>query len=185
MDASVRGLRSRTAVTITTSALALTLLGCGGDSTGPSAPGTFAVVVTGDVFDIARGTAHFTEDGRFVLTLINGSEPCDPQLRVEDIFRVFGEEARPQVGTHVVSESGPLEPGMFGAHWFKVRDQGGSTLYSSGGTLTISASSDSRIAGRFRFGARGSLDGRSDVEVAIEGSFDAVYVDDLPCPPPV
>ena len=166
-------------------ALSLIVGGCGKDSTGPGLTGDFTASVTGDHTQSLRGDAFFSSgstigefQGGFSLFLLEGSA-----TGVNHDFIIISREqtGRPPVGTYQVVD-GSTEPtaDKFVAVWFPATGEtvDGSFL-STGGTITVTTSTSRRLEGTFTFGAIGVFDDapETELEVAITGTFDAVFAD--------
>lgn len=153
---------------------------------GGATPGAFEVTLTGDVRDRFSGGAHFTtftdeEMGGAVFILAMG-EGDDDGARTLVITASGG---RPAVGEHpfpdpetMDEDEDDLPPGHYFAQLYS---PGAYMVYSRGGTLRITESTASRLAGTISFSARGvRFTGHPPApigEVQVEGRFDAVFTD--------
>jgi hypothetical protein len=153
---------------------------------GGTTPGAFEVTLTGDVRDRFTGGAHFTtftdeEMGGAVFILAMG-EGDDDDARTLVITASGG---RPAVGEHPFADpetmdedEDDLPPGYYSAQLYS---PGAYMVYPRGGTLRITESTASRLAGTFSFSARGvRFTGHPPAptgEVQVEGRFQAVFTE--------
>lgn len=166
-------------------ALALAVSGCGKDSTGPGLTGNFNASITGDVTQTLRGDAFFmtgTTTGEFQsgfgLFLIEGSA-----IGANDDFIIISREqaGRPPVGTYQIAD-GSTEPTaeQFVALWFPATGENvDGSFVATGGTFTITTSTNRRVAGSFSFGAIGFYETapETELDVTITGTYDAIFAD--------
>ncbi len=151
-------------------ALTLALPACDSDSTPPGGnqPGTFSATVTGTVAATLSGIAASggaAASGGWGIAL----GPGDPQ----SITLLASGNDRPPAGTYpivVFAQGGTAGGTAFVASI--VAEPGVSSYTSTGGTVTLSSSSASRVAGSFAFAAqRGTVSNPQNVDVT--GTFDA------------
>lgn len=162
------------------------LAGCEGDDNGtPTEPttGTFSATVSGAINEEIDGVAFFGEstdpetgETGWVLWLSTSE-----QQSAGNTLYFFRLGDRPGTGTYPLAdlEEDDYEDGDLGALYNSVNQDGsgGATFISTGGTLTVSASSSGGMEGSFDIQAFGTVfSGGTATQgtVTIEGSYDAI-----------
>ena len=143
---------------------ALLLAGCGSDGGGATGPmddfGSFSVTVSGDLSTSASGEIVFhTGDIDPTWAVSMGS--------TEVSLTIVRTSGRPGAGTYNLTTEDGENYALVGAQAGGVNFSGESVS----GTLTITASSPSRVTGTFSFTAVSFID---ELEIVVTGSFEAV-----------
>ena len=185
-----------TIASITLLAIALTACDSGGDNDDDNnqPPGSFSIVVAGDMDLEMDGFAFFGEaehpdtgEDVFVIYFSESANPSNPQGRWAFVGRNSG---RPGTGTFSFV-NGELDGELPDDQFILVMTvgsvgAGSSTFVSDSGELSITSSSSNRVEGSFEVTATGfEISGGGtgeELNVTIEGSFDALGNDDIVIP---
>lgn len=178
-------------------ALTLSLSACdsGGsndedDDTPDVEEGRVEVSIDGDASGSFDGYAYFYEgadpesDERIFSIVLSNTDDATPDQQGSRFIWIARRSDRPSTGQHAFAQLDQNEEEIpanqfISVAWSVVSDVNTLSFYvSNGGTLTITDSSDDRVAGSFAIDAVGftvSEDGQSteEVNVTIEGAFDA------------